>query len=97
VTTPREGIGRAIARKADSSGLPALYAVLQVRGFGAHRRVLVRYIGHASGATLVQDPDAVPTVAPVWLGAHRFRLWLDTDEVGNPEDFAARVKTVTGT
>ena len=85
-----EGIGRAIAKNVDRSGMPALYVVLQVRGFGDQRRVYVRYIGHADPrGYLVHDPDAVPTVHPAWVSANRFYLWLAETE---PPDLG---KTVT--
>lgn len=81
---PPEGIGRAIAKRVDRSGLPALFVVLGVRGFGDQRRVLVRYIGHAgANGRLVHDPDAVPTTYPSWMRADRFHLWLADREPAN--------------
>lgn len=85
-----EGIGaRAIAKNVDRSGMPALYVVLGVRGFGEQRRVYVRYIGHADPrGRLVHDPDAVPNTRPFWASADRFYLWLADEE---PADLAATV------
>lgn len=75
MTASVAGIGRAVARYADASGYPALYDVLAVRGFGAQRRIYVRYIGHSGPAgALVQDSDAVPSVNAYWVSAARFRV-----------------------
>lgn len=87
--TAPEGIGRAIAKNVDRSGMPALYVVLGVRGFGDQRRVFVRYIGHADPrGHLVQDPDAVRNIRPMWASADRFHLWLAERE---PADLAETV------
>lgn len=87
--TAPEGIGRAIAKNVDRSGMPALYVVLGVRGFGDQRRVYVRYIGHADPrGNLVRDPDALPTERPQWLSASRFYLWTAERE---PVDLAETV------
>ena len=84
-----EGIGRAISKRVDRSGLPALFVVLGVRGFGDQRRVLVRYIGHAGAhGELVHDPDAVRSTFPSWVSAERFHLWLAERE---PADLASKV------
>jgi hypothetical protein len=75
VTTAATGIGRAIAKYPDASGFPALYDVLAVRGFGAQRRVYLRYVGHAGpNGVLVLDPDVLTTTDPQWLSARRFRV-----------------------
>lgn len=81
-----EGIGRAIHKRVDRSGLPALYVVLGARGFGDQRRILVRYIGHAGAhGELVHDPAAVPTLYPSWVRADRFHVWLAEREPVNLE------------
>lgn len=72
-----KGVGRAIAKRVDSTGLPALYDILSTRGFGSQQRILVRYVGHAGAhGALVHDPDAVPTPEAVWLRADRFNVQL---------------------
>lgn len=77
MSTTAAGIGRAAARYPDSTGRPALYDVLAVRGFGAQRRVYLRYVGHADGdGKLVRDPDAVPSAGPYWVSAARFHVTI---------------------
>lgn len=75
--TAATGIGRAVAKYPDASGFPALYDVIAVRGFGAQRRVYLRYIGHAgANGVLVPDPAAVPSFRPYWVSAARFRVHI---------------------
>lgn len=71
------GIGRAIAKRVDRSGMLALYDVLAVRGFGDQRRVFVRYAGHSGpGGQCLQDPDAVAHPEPTWCHADRFHVHM---------------------
>jgi len=81
MTTVTAPVGRAVARRVDSSGLPAVYDVLRVTGCLGTRRVLLRYVGHLGpGGACVRDPDAQPvnpwSTAAVWSTEKRFHVHL---------------------
>lgn len=89
--TPAPAIGTAVAKRVDSSNMPAVFDVVAVRGFGDQRRVFVRYRGHQGpNATLVQDPDAGAYARPVWMSGIRFHLTMDVESVED-NDLAYKV------
>jgi hypothetical protein len=69
-------VGTASAKRVDSTGARPHYSLLQVRGFGDQRRLLVLYTHHENAAgTRTVEPDALTKANyPIWVSVRRFNV-----------------------